>query len=479
MTKQTAAMQRPVGVLDPENATGSILVTASRVKRTGMAEHSIDATVQLRELLHRVARRWRTGVAAALLCVVAAVALHTTTPQEYTATATLTVSPMTTDPFSTAAANQQINIQTERAVLSSSEVARIAAEELGGSVTPATLLRASTVEAPTQSQVLSVSVSAAEPQLAADFANAMANAYLAFRAQGAIEVAAERLDELDERIAELEASNPGNGRLAELQEERAGLELIGSNPGRIIGIASPPDRPSSLGLPVFLAAGLAGGLLVGAALALTVDLRDRLLRFPERFSEAVGRSVYLLRKPRDAESMRWVLRAVREPFAGSRRTRPIVAAVFGLPGTDHVSFTDDLTGTAKAAGFAVDTIPAAELFEEDLDKPWRYQAEKNTAPALVVLDATEVGSPSRRANLADGCDVVVLLAGASNRMDEVGALLANVSVPGVRTLVPVFEPGRRRRPGSAVEVSTRRVAADATVAGAPGATAAVLSVAKQ
>jgi capsular polysaccharide biosynthesis protein len=474
MSKQTAATQRPVGVLDPENATGSILVTASRVKRTGMADNSIDATVQLRELWHRIARRWRTGVTVAALCLIAALALQSTTPQEYTATATLTVSPMTTDPFSTSAASQQINIQTEREVLSSSEVARIAAEELGGNVTPGVLLRESTVEAPTQSQVLQVSVSAAEPRQAADYANAMANAYLTFRAQGAIDVASTRIEALDERIAELAESNPSSGRLAELQEERAGLELIGSNPGRIIGIASPPDRPSSLGMPVFLAAGLAGGLLLGAALALTVDLRDRFLRFPERFSEAVGRSVYLLRKAGDAESMRWVLRAVREPFAGSRRTRPIVAAVFGLPGTDHVRFTGDLTATAEAAGFAVDSIPAVDLFEEDLDKPWKYQPGKNTVPGLVIIDATEVRSPSRRANLADGCDVVVLVAGAANRIDEVSAVLANVSVTATRTLVPVFEPGRRVKRGAAVEVTPRRV-----VAGTPVGTSAALSVAKQ
>jgi capsular polysaccharide biosynthesis protein len=411
----------------------------------------IDATVRFRELWHRVVRRWRTALTVALLCVAVALAMGLTTPREYTATATLTVSPMTLDPFSASSANQQINIQTEREVISSSEVAEIAADQLGNDVSPGTLLGSSSVGAPSQSQVLQVSVTAGDPQDAADRANAMAAAYLEFRSQGASDMAAERIRALDERIAEIKATDSGWGQLDDLRKERSGLELVGNNPGRIIGIASPPSNPSSLGLTSFIAAGAAAGLLLAATAALVVDLRDRRVRFPERLSEATGKSVYVLRRPDDDEAFRWILRAVREPFAGSRRTRPIVVSIFGLPSTASHDALMQLTATAQAANLVVHSITAAELPEDDLDASWRYQQEKGARTNVVLIDASRIGSAARRANLADGSDAFVILASAGDELRTVHALLENISAAKTN-IVPVFAgPGatRQDKPGTA------------------------------
>jgi capsular polysaccharide biosynthesis protein len=397
----------------------------------------IDATVRFRELWHRVARRWRTAATVALLCMAVALTMGLSTPREYTATATLTVFPMTLDPFSSSSSNQQINIQTEREVISSSEVAAIAAEQLGGSVSPGTLLGSSSVGAPSQSQVLQVSVTAGNPEDAAERANAMAAAYLEFRSQGATEVAEERIKALDERIDDIESSNAGSGQLNELREERSGLELVGSNPGRIIGVASPPSNPSSLGLSSFLAAGAAAGLLLAAAVALVRDLRDRRVRFPERLSEATGKSVYVLRRFDDEEAFRWILRVVREPFSGSRRTRPLVVSIFGLPGTASHDALMRLTATAEAANLVVHSIPASELPENDLDDSWRYQPDKGARTNIVLIDASRISSAARRANLADGSDAFVILASAGNELRAVHALLENISAAKTN-VVPVF-----------------------------------------
>ena len=409
-----------------------------------MTDAPIDATVRFRELWHRVARRWRTAATVALLCLAVALTVGLATPREYTATATLTVFPMTLDPFSASSSNQQINIQTEREVISSSEVAAIAAAKLGDTVSPGALLTSSSVGAPSQSQVLQVSVTAGDPEDAAERANAMAAAYLEFRSQGATEVAAERIRALDERIAEIEASNARSGQLDELREERSSLELVGSNPGRIIGVASPPSTPSSLGLPSFLAAGAAAGLLLAGAVALVVDLRDRRVRFPERLSEATGKSVYVLRRPDDDEAFRWILRVVREPFAGSRRTRPIVVSLFGLPGTASHEALMHLTATAEAANLVVHSIPASELPGDELDDSWRYQPDKGARTNMVLIDASEIGSAARRANLADGSDAFVILASAGDELRAVRALLENISA-AKGTVVPVFAgPGAAR-----------------------------------
>jgi hypothetical protein len=52
--------------------------------------------------------------------------------------------------------------------------------------------------------VLQVSVAASTPDEAADYANAMAEAYLTFRGQGAAQLAQGRIAEIDQRIAELQ-----------------------------------------------------------------------------------------------------------------------------------------------------------------------------------------------------------------------------------------------------------------------------------
>jgi capsular polysaccharide biosynthesis protein len=416
-----------------------------------MTDAPIDATVRFRELWHRVARRRRIAATVGLLCLVVALAAGLLTPREYTATATLTVSPMTLDPFAATSANQQINIQTEREVIASSEVAAIAADQLGDDVSPQTLLRSSSIGAPSQSQVLQVSVTARSPQDAAERANAMAAAYLEFRSQGAKEIAQERITALDERIKQIEAANADSGQLDELREERSSLELVGSNPGRIIGVASPPSSPSSVGLPSFLAAGAAAGLLLAVAAALVVDLRDRKIRFPERLSEATGRAVYVLRRQDDDETFRWILRAVREPFLGSRRTRPVVVAIFGLPGTAPHDALMHLTAVGEAANLVVHSISAAELPQDTLDDTWRYQLEKGARTSMVLIDASGIASPARRANLADGADAFVILASAGDELAAIQNVLENISA-AKSNVVPVFSgPGAARR-GSGVVV---------------------------
>jgi capsular polysaccharide biosynthesis protein len=435
-----------------------------------------DSSVQLRDLLSRIRRRAPIALCIAGATLAVGLGAGLATPAEYTATATLTVSPITLDPFSSSTSSQQININTEREVISSSEVARIAAEDIGDGVSPQTLLRESAVAAPSQSQVLQVSVSAADPAKAAEYANAMASAYLDFRAQGAMEVASTRIAALDERIEQLEGGSSANPVLTELRAERSALETVGSNPGRIIGFAAPPTSPSSLGLPVFLTAGLAGGILLGAALALAIDLRDRHVRFPERLSEAAGKAVYVLRHARDGEAYRWVLRAIREPFAGSRRTRPLVVALFGLPGTEHDEFGKQLMATARAAGMNVHLLRSSEFREQELDKPWKYEPAKGASINLVLIDASGITAPSRQATLADACDGAVLLARAGNELKHVRALLEHIGASRSRLgIVPVFVPRKQSTRSGALAVAARasRPSATATPVVPAGAVAMV------
>lgn len=408
-----------------------------------MTDTSPEPSVRIEELWHRVERRGGLAVTTGLVVLAAALAAGYTAPPQYTANTTLTVSPLTLDPFANTSATQTINMTTEREVLSSTEVAKRAAAQLGGSVTAATLQRASRVEAPSGSQVLQINVSAPTPQQAADYANAMASAYLKFRADGAAEVATTRIAAIDARIKQLATDNASTPQLlASLREQRASLEQVGANPGRIIGFANAPTSASSLGISVYLIAGLVGGLLVGMGTALLRDLMDHRLRFAGRFTELVGRTAVVLRGTSDLEARRWILRAIRLPLAGSRRSRPVIAAVFGFPGTDHGRLVAALAADAAAADLRVQAVLAEDFSPEQLDRKFSFSAAPGTN--LVLIDASAVHSGPRQAALVDGADVAVILVGSRTRRADVRNLLANLRAAKTVPLIPVFEPVRAR-----------------------------------
>jgi capsular polysaccharide biosynthesis protein len=189
------------------------------------------STVRLRELAAQVSRRWVVLIVSITLVTAASLGAGALVQKQYTAAASLTVSPLTTNPFSTAAINQQVNINTERAILKSKEVARLASEQLGtGADGPSALLRQVDVAAPSGSQVLEVSVTMPDPQKAADYANAMAAAYLKFRAEGAAEVASGYVATLSDEIARLSAiENPTDQqaqRLSDAIQQRQNLTPV-------------------------------------------------------------------------------------------------------------------------------------------------------------------------------------------------------------------------------------------------------------
>ena len=231
----------------------------------------------LSEIWGRIVFRWKTVCAVVVLAIVGAVAFGVFSGTDYSAKTVLTVNPLTTNPFSSATANQQINITTERAILSSSEVARRAVADLGDETSAASLSENARIEAPQGSQILTVTVVDTDPQLAADKANALAAAYLEFRAEGAAQVADTYIKAIDERIESLSKSETNGSTfdlaLADLVNQRNDLALVAENPGRIIGYADEAETSSNSSLVLYAAAGLTGGLILGLIAAV---LRDRL-----------------------------------------------------------------------------------------------------------------------------------------------------------------------------------------------------------
>ncbi len=417
-----------------------------------MAAQERDQTVQLGEVFRRLVRRWRLIVAVTVVFAIAGAVYSFLQEEQYTASATLTVSPITTNPFNAGAVNQQINITTEREILSSREVARMAADSLGQDVTPAELLAGSEVSAPSGSQVLEVTATADRPEDAADYANALAEAYLEFRAEGAAEVALGFIDDLDRRIAGLEQADAldpaGRAELSSLRDQRASLSLVAENPGRIIGEAAPPSSPSSPGFTSWILIGTALGLLVGTAAAFFRDRFDPFIRTASKMRERTGVRVIAFRTDDDAEAARWTVRALMErrraADASGSSLRVLLIDLDGRPLRRLVEgLREVLDGTPLRARVIVADDASFHVGWQDDPRAGEGGGE------IVFIDASAVADAPSRAVLADSASCVVIVASPRSRGAALESVLRDV---GPSTPAPVFvfveevpEPSARGR----------------------------------
>lgn len=396
-----------------------------------------DWTIGLGRLGVRIRRRWRTLAAVLVLVLAAAAAAGLLAPRQYSASASVTVSPIRLS--TTYSNNNDINISTERAVIASRQVATIAAAHLTPAVTPDTLTSATSVAAPSGSTVLQVTVTAPTPAEAAAWANAVADAYVTVRAQSALAAAQPSIDALNARIA---AVNPKNtSTLSDLKAQVVALQHVGDGTARIIGRASAPSSPSSLGLTSYLVGGLVGGLLLGALVAIGRDVADPRLRFAGRYSDLLRRPVVVVRQADDIEGARWIMRGVRR---GSRSTLhgPRVVAVLAAEGVPVQPVLDSVAALARLAGTELVVVDEDELAAADLENEWRYRPTSDVRPGLVLVDASRVASGAQRAVIADASDSVLVVAARRSRVAEVTALRDLLDADAAEKLIPVLLEAR-------------------------------------
>ena len=97
------------------------------------------------------------------------------------------------------------------------------------------LVAATKVTGTSQSAVLDIEVTLPNAKQAADYANALAAAYLEVRSEGLKATVDDRLKKLDEKIDEAKNSTtiPAS-ELTQLRERRSLLELISQEGGRVV-----------------------------------------------------------------------------------------------------------------------------------------------------------------------------------------------------------------------------------------------------
>lgn len=247
----------------------------------------------------------RLGLAVVLILLlgalglVAGFAVGTKLASQYTAQATILVSPLSGNPFNPdGQGDNLVNLQTEAQLLDSDTVAASVLSTVGGTTT-GQMLKGLSVDVPSNTQILSLTYTASSASVARARAQGFADAYLDFRTQRAQTVSSSRtgriqgeinaqsraLDRLVQRlnldrlVQRLNSAGPSVRRavlqqqidgattqIGQLRTALAVLQTGGVDPGQVVTPAHGTSRSPAATRLLFSA----GGLIVGVLLALLI-----------------------------------------------------------------------------------------------------------------------------------------------------------------------------------------------------------------
>ncbi|HYM54651.1 MAG TPA: polysaccharide biosynthesis tyrosine autokinase, partial [Solirubrobacteraceae bacterium] len=249
-------------------------------------------TVSPFELLAVLWRRRLVVALVVLISVIASVGLSLRSPKQYSSSAQL----LFRDPgfaqalygnnlFSTGAEEPQRTTQTSIDVVTSLNVAEVAAGLLKTRDSPSSLIRSISVEPNANADIATVQATRSDPREAAAVANAFADGYVAYRRESDRAKVAQA-EELVNQSIQTSTSSAQQAKLEESLRQLGVLRALQTGNAEVIERAQPngaavspkPKRDGMLGLVV--------GLLVGCALALLVDFLDRRLKVLEDFERA-------------------------------------------------------------------------------------------------------------------------------------------------------------------------------------------------
>ena len=258
----------------------------------GWAQAPSDVSiVDLRDYLQVIRRRRKLILVITATAVILAVLWTATQSAIYTARAELLVQePLPASTASTLGPLPTLNIENERAIMGSLPVAAIAEETIELNEDPRELLERLEVVVPKDADVLRVQFQHGDPGVAAQGAQAFANAYLTYKEQRAQDILDEQIGTLTSAIDA--ASATGNdAEAAGLTARQAELQATIPDAGDVLLEAVPPGRPTSPNLPLNVGLALFLGLFVGLVAAFVRERMNDRLRGRGDLEETVGAPV--------------------------------------------------------------------------------------------------------------------------------------------------------------------------------------------
>ena len=283
-----------------------------------MNEENAEITLGIDQYVQVLRRQWRIIALLTVIGMVGSVAYLLLAPREYTASTTVNLTVISTEPFAgRSAPSSLLDEQEERAIARSHVVAARAAEAPGLDMDASGIRDASTVSTSSGAAVVTVSFTASSPETAIAGADSVAGAYLEYRKERAteritqlVEGLSTRVEDLTGQIAEIDVelvSAPAGsvvkaqfetersrlvGELDGLLEERNGLQSVDTAPGVVLSAAGDGPVSASPSRRVTLLTGVAAGFVLGIIASFVRDLRDRRLRDAQELTRALGAPVF-------------------------------------------------------------------------------------------------------------------------------------------------------------------------------------------
>lgn len=255
-------------------------------------------TMTDREPMDVPAALWRRRgliLVLTLITVAAALAVSFTRPTLYTSTAKVWVKPTAINPPGSVPITASLDMPTESELARSQPVAELAADTLDS--TPGDVLSHVAVNRPPDGLILEISFTSGTPEAAQLGAQAVADAYLEFRAAQAATAVERAVEQAEQQIAALQdeadklakqAAEDGtpedtgaieranrldqvNGQIAIWQSAASVYNVAAVDSGSVIVPAGLPSQPSSPNHLADAIRGLLLGLVVGVVAALAAE----------------------------------------------------------------------------------------------------------------------------------------------------------------------------------------------------------------
>lgn len=297
-----------------------------------------NVTIRLGDLWDAVRGGWYLVLMGALLGAASGVWVSGRSPT-YEARAMVEVEPAVVASEG-GATTAEVNIATEQQIARSGSVLGRVVDELENPTSLGRFAGNSDIQSPPGSNTLILSVRDTDPEVAAENAATWAEEYLGYRKDRADESISSRIEGIDAAIAAaretfldavdaLNLAAPGSvqeqdaraqrdlaeEQLGALLTRRSTLETTSTNPGRILSTPQVPREPEGFGgAPLAVGGAILGGL-VGAAVAILLPQRRRVVRSLQRLPKDLRTLVMADLTHEDPEHNRVELAALVERIA--------------------------------------------------------------------------------------------------------------------------------------------------------------------
>jgi polysaccharide biosynthesis transport protein len=334
----------------------------------------------------------------------------------YTAQAKVLVNPLLSPVAASTPKSNVPDMNTEQATAASAPVANLARTALKlSSSNGDRLLSHLNVSAASTGNILQFQYTASDPQQAAQYVNAFAQAYVTYRNNTVLKLLAAAVSERQHTIALLEEQLKHSGTaqraalMSQLHDDEVQLATFQSdeslvNGGQVIGTAVPPSSPSTKKTTTLIIAAVIG-LALGILLALIREAMDRRIKSPGDLGNRLGapvlgvipkfrggrspdRSLVVITEPRGSASEAYRTTAIALENLAGRAGAQVIMFASPRVGGGASTTTANIGAVLAQAGHQV-ILVSADLRDPALHLMMGLQNGRGLSTAVVEGKSTE------------------------------------------------------------------------------------------